>query len=85
MFNIKSLCYDIYVVKSYLGSIAQPGERSPHTREVTGSSPVAPTLKVPRNRHFLLQKIRIFVLYTCFFNVRTGVRTKSWTVMPEKR
>lgn len=24
------------------GSIAQPGERPPHTREVTGSSPVAP-------------------------------------------
>ena len=46
MFNIKSLCYDIYVVKSYPGSIAQPGERSPHTREVTGSSPVA-SISVP--------------------------------------
>ena len=55
MFNIKSLCYDIYVVKSYLGSIAQPGERSPHTREVTGSSPVAPTRKVPILGTFLLQ------------------------------
>ena len=55
MFNIKSLCYDIYVVKSYPGSIAQPGERSPHTREVTGSSPVAPTRKVPILGTFLLQ------------------------------
>ena len=27
----------------FVGSIAQPGERPPHTREVTGSSPVAPT------------------------------------------
>ena len=26
------------------GMVAQPGERPPHTREVTGSSPVAPTI-----------------------------------------
>ena len=26
------------------GSIAQPGERPPHTREVVGSSPTAPIL-----------------------------------------
>ena len=35
----------------FVGSIAQPGERPPHTREVTGSSPVAPTtLELPLNR-----------------------------------
>ena len=27
------------------GTVAQPGERSPHTREVTGSSPVRPTFQ----------------------------------------
>ncbi len=29
------------------GTVAQPGERSPHTREVTGSSPVRPILEKP--------------------------------------
>ena len=33
-----------YMKSGIRGSIAQPGERPPHTREVTGSSPVAPTI-----------------------------------------
>ena len=69
MFNIKSLCYDIYVVKSYPGSIAQPGERSPHTREVTGSSPVAPTLKVPVSRHFFITIKETFLYRKHIFSI----------------
>ena len=69
MFNIKSLCYDIYVVKSYPGSIAQPGERSPHTREVTGSSPVAPTRKVPVYGHFFITIKGIFLYRKHIFSI----------------
>lgn len=69
MFNIKSLCYDIYVVKSYPGSIAQPGERSPHTREVTGSSPVAPIRKVPVYRHFFITIKETFLYRKHIFSI----------------
>ena len=36
--------YTVPVVIKSSGGIAQPGERPLHTREVTGSSPVAPIL-----------------------------------------
>ena len=36
------------------GMVAQPGERPPHTREVTGSSPVHPMPEKPLKSTFLL-------------------------------
>ncbi len=40
MYFSKLLKMQKKVLKYWYGDIAQPGERSPHTREVTGSSPV---------------------------------------------
>ena len=46
------------------GSIAQPGERPPHTREVTGSSPVAPRSETLVNslvyEGFIVQTVYFF-------------------------
>lgn len=44
------------------GMVAQPGERPPHTREVTGSSPVHPMPRKPLKSTFLLVLKAFFML-----------------------